>query len=84
MVGAIYVVGPHDQGVLLGFGVVRLPLGIAPKFILLLTGSTLVTLALYMQVRRFALTRFLSGMRPLAQGVRSHALSPPPNAALEA
>jgi peptidoglycan/LPS O-acetylase OafA/YrhL len=70
--------------VLLGFGVVRLPLGIAPKFILLLTGSTLVTLALYVQVRRFALTRFLSGMRPVAHGVRSHALSPPPNAALEA
>ena len=70
--------------VLLGFGVVRLSLGIAPKFILLLTGSTLVTLALYWQVRRFAVTRFLSGMRPVAQTVRSYALSPSPRAALKA
>jgi peptidoglycan/LPS O-acetylase OafA/YrhL len=70
--------------VLLGFGVVRLSLGIAPKFMLLLMGSTLLTLALYLQVRRFAVTRFLAGMRPLEPGVQSHALSPPPGAALEA
>jgi fucose 4-O-acetylase-like acetyltransferase len=74
----------HQPGiVLLGFGVVRLSLGIAPKFILLLTGSTLVTLALYSQVRRFAVTRFLSGMRPVEPELRSHTLSSP-GAALEA
>ena len=63
--------------VLLGFGVVRLPLGVALKFTLLLVGSTLVTLVLYLQVRRFAVTRFLTGMRPVAPEVQSRALSRP-------
>jgi len=70
--------------VLLGFGVVRLPLGVAPKFILLLAGSTLVTLMLYLPVRQFGVTRFLAGMRPVEAQPRSHALSPPPKMALEA
>jgi len=68
---------------LLGFGIVHLSLGVAPKFTLLLIGSTLVTLALYLQVRRFAVTRFLAGMRPVEFRVRSQAPSPPPAAALE-
>jgi fucose 4-O-acetylase-like acetyltransferase len=52
--------------VLLGFGIVRLPLGVASKFSLLLVGSSLVTLALYFVARRFTITRFLLGMRPIA------------------
>jgi peptidoglycan/LPS O-acetylase OafA/YrhL len=70
--------------VLLGFGVVQLPLGVVPKFTLLLIGSTLVTLVLYLQVRRFAATRFLTGMRPLEPAVGSRALSRLPGIALEA
>jgi peptidoglycan/LPS O-acetylase OafA/YrhL len=70
--------------VLLGFGIVRLSLGVAPKFTLLLIGSTLVTLALYLQVRRFAVTRFLAGMRPVESGMRSRTHAPPPAAAVEA
>jgi glucan biosynthesis protein C len=52
--------------VLLGAGVVLLPLGIAPKFVLLLAGSVVVTLALYhFGVRPFRATRLLIGMKPL-------------------
>lgn len=56
--------------VLLGFGVVALPLGIAAKFVLLLATATCATLALYTVARRFRATRFLLGMRPLAPATR--------------
>lgn len=52
--------------VLLGFGVVQLPLGVAAKFVLLLLAASLVTLALYAAARRSHFTRFLLGMRPLS------------------
>jgi uncharacterized protein (DUF2147 family)/fucose 4-O-acetylase-like acetyltransferase len=55
--------------VVLGAGVVTLPLGVAPKFALLLTGSVAATLALYhFGVRPFAPTRLLLGMKPLRGG----------------
>jgi uncharacterized protein (DUF2147 family)/peptidoglycan/LPS O-acetylase OafA/YrhL len=52
--------------VLLAAGVVALPLGIAAKFVLLLSGSIALTLALYhFAVRPFGLPRLLLGMKPL-------------------
>jgi fucose 4-O-acetylase-like acetyltransferase len=51
--------------VVLAFGIVRLPLGIVPKFVLLLSGSIAVTLAIYhFALRPFGPTRFLVGMKP--------------------
>jgi uncharacterized protein (DUF2147 family) len=51
--------------VLLGCLVVRLPLGIAPKFVILLVASVAATLTVYhFGVRPFAVPRFLCGMRP--------------------
>jgi uncharacterized protein (DUF2147 family)/peptidoglycan/LPS O-acetylase OafA/YrhL len=48
-----------------GFWIVQLPLGIPAKFVLLLVVSIALTMATYDRViRRFALTRFLFGMRP--------------------
>jgi peptidoglycan/LPS O-acetylase OafA/YrhL len=53
--------------VLLGAGVVQLPLGVAAKFALLLTLSVAVTLGLFhFGVRRFSATRFLLAMKPPA------------------
>jgi uncharacterized protein (DUF2147 family) len=52
--------------VVLGAGVVLLPLGIVAKFVLLLTGSVAATLALYhFGLRPFGTTRFLLGMKHL-------------------
>lgn len=54
------------------FLVLPLPLGIGGKFVLLVAGSLVATLGVYHGVvRRFAVTRFLFGMRP-----RSYALRP--------
>jgi glucan biosynthesis protein C len=51
--------------VALGFAVVALPLGIAPKFVPLLAGSVGLTLGLYLlAIRPFGPARFLSGMKP--------------------
>lgn len=51
--------------VVLGYGTVELPLGIVPKFLLLLAGSTLLTVGIYhFGVRPFAGPRFLLGLRP--------------------
>lgn len=51
--------------VVLGFGIVALPLGIASKFVLLLAASVAGTMLLYHQVaRRNSALRFLLGMRP--------------------
>jgi len=50
-----------------GYFLVRLPLGVAPKFILLLLVSVLLTFAVYhFIVREVAAARFLFGMRPKA------------------
>jgi peptidoglycan/LPS O-acetylase OafA/YrhL len=69
--------------VLLGFGIVRLPLGIASKFLLLLVGASLVTLVLYRSLRRFDATRFLLGMRLLGRGSRMSTPRLPAAPALE-
>lgn len=51
--------------VLIGALVVTLPLGVAPKFALLLASATAVTFALFQwAVRPFAAARFLLGMKP--------------------
>ena len=51
--------------VVLAFGIVRLPLGIVPKFVFLLSASIAVTLAIYhFALRPFGPTRFLAGMKP--------------------
>jgi uncharacterized protein (DUF2147 family) len=55
--------------VLIGAGVVALPLGIAAKFVLLLGSSSAATLAIYAYgVRPFGPTRRLLGMKPLVSG----------------
>ena len=52
----------HD---LIGYFVIRWGIGVFPKFIIIVTGSLLVTFALYeILVKRTNLTRFLFGMRP--------------------
>ncbi len=67
--------------VMLAAGVVLLPLGIAAKFVLLLTGSVVVTLALYhFGGRRLRATRLLLGMKPLdgaSTSPRTDAQRPP-------
>lgn len=63
--------------VVLGAGVVLLPLGIAPKFALLLAGSVVVTLALYhFGVRPFRATRLLIGMKPLPRASFAETAAP--------
>ena len=58
--------------VFLGYRVVRLPLGVAAKFAVLLAGSIALTLALYhFAVRPFGPTRFLAGMKPRSSGGRT-------------
>ena len=52
--------------VVLGYGVVALPFGIAVKFVLLLALASGATVALYAIARRHPVARFLLGMRPLA------------------
>lgn len=60
--------------VILGAGVVLLPLGIAAKFGLLLAGSVAATLGLYHYgVRPFGPTRRLLGMKPLPRAPRGDA-----------
>jgi uncharacterized protein (DUF2147 family)/peptidoglycan/LPS O-acetylase OafA/YrhL len=64
--------------VVLGAGVVLLPLGIATKFVLLLVGSVASTLALYhFGVRPFGPTRFLIGMKPLRRAPRGEPAGAP-------
>jgi membrane-bound acyltransferase YfiQ involved in biofilm formation len=61
--------------VLLGYPLLKLELGIAAKYLLLLLGSVSATLAVYhFVVRRFALTRFLVGMKPLPPRAPAHRL----------
>ena len=64
--------------VVLAAGVVLLPLGIIAKFVLLLTGSVVTTLALYhFGVRPFGPTRFLIGMKRSQQLPRREPRSVP-------
>jgi uncharacterized protein (DUF2147 family) len=60
----VYVL--HQAAIILpGYWIVRLPLGITAKFVLLLVVSVAVTLATYQWlVRPFGVSRFLLGMRP--------------------
>lgn len=54
--------------VFLGYPLVQLPLGVGTKFVLLLSGSVVVTLAIYhFAVRRFGPSRYLAGMKPLTR-----------------
>ncbi len=75
----------HQTGVaFLAYGVVRLPLGIAAKFALVLCGAVALTLAVYhLAVRRFAVTRFLCGMKPLSRAEGAAAGGRPPAPAFE-
>jgi len=53
-----------------GYFIVRLPLGIAAKFVLLVAASVIVTFAIYhFVVRELPLSRFLFGMRPKARAL---------------
>jgi uncharacterized protein (DUF2147 family) len=58
--------------VLVGYPLIQLPFGVAAKFFLLLASSVIVTLAVHhFIVRRFALTRFLFGMKTHSAPSRS-------------
>lgn len=64
--------------VVLGAGVILLPLGVATKFVLLLAGSVAGTLAFYhFGVRPFGPARFLIGMKPLGRAPRTEPVDPP-------
>jgi hypothetical protein len=52
--------------VAIGFWLVRLPIGILPKFVLLVTASVIGTMLLYEVLRRLQPARLLLGMKPLA------------------
>jgi peptidoglycan/LPS O-acetylase OafA/YrhL len=52
--------------VAIGFWLVRLPIGIFPKFVLLLTASVIGTMFVYEVLRRLQPARLLLGMKPLA------------------
>jgi glucan biosynthesis protein C len=60
----------HQAGIVfVGFFVIQLSAGIAAKFVLLLTGSVIATLAVYhFSVRPFAPLRFLFGMKSRPSG----------------
>ena len=63
--------------VVLAAGTVALPLGIAPKFVLLLAGSVAATLGLYhFGLRPFGWSRWLLGMKPLSRAPRSGRAEP--------
>src|SRR5262249_15390428 len=65
----VYVL--HQAAIVLpGYFLIRLPLGIGAKFVLLLLLSVSLTLAAYQWlVRPFAVPRFLLGMKPKAWSV---------------
>ena len=73
----------HQAAIVLpGYFIVRLPLGIAAKFTVLLLVSFTLTLAVYHWcVRPFAVPRFLLGMRPRACPLRGPVPVMPPVAA---
>lgn len=67
--------------VLLGYPILKLELGIAPKYVLLLLASVSATLAVYhLVVRRFAITRFCTGMKPRPPGAPARSLARPARA----
>jgi hypothetical protein len=63
--------------VLAGYLVIRLDIGIAAKYSLIVCLATLATLAVYeLLVRRINLLRFLFGMKPLAKQVEAEVFRP--------
>src|SRR5262249_7583175 len=66
----VYVL--HQAAIVLpGYFLIRLPLGIGAKFVLLLLVSVSLTVAVYQWlVRAFAVPRFLLGMKPKAGPIR--------------
>ena len=66
----VYVL--HQAAIVLpGYFLIRLPMGIGAKFVLLLLLSVSLTLAVYQWlVRPFAVPRFLLGMKPKARPIR--------------
>jgi glucan biosynthesis protein C len=67
--------------VLLGYPILKLELGIAPKYVLLLLASVSAALAVYhLVVRRFAITRFCTGMKPRPPGATARGLARPARA----
>jgi uncharacterized protein (DUF2147 family) len=72
----VYVL--HQAAIVIpGSLVIRLPIGIAAKFTLLVLVSVALTLSVYhWVVRRFALTRIALGMKPQAAPLRNVALAP--------
>jgi fucose 4-O-acetylase-like acetyltransferase len=72
--------------VAIGFFVVRLSLGVLPKFLLLLTASVIGTMCLYEIARRLSLARVLFGMKPatrpgwsaMGRAVATSRACPPP------
>jgi uncharacterized protein (DUF2147 family) len=65
----------HQAAIVIpGYFLVRLPLGIAAKFLLLVVVSVALTFAVYhLIVREFALTRLLFGMRPRVRAAQGRA-----------
>lgn len=80
----VYVL--HQAAIVLpGYFIIRLPLGVAPKFGLLLVVAVALTLAAYhWLVRPFVVPRFLLGMRPRACSLRTPVAVSPSVAALVA
>src|SRR5262245_17462958 len=78
----VYVL--HQAAIVVpGYWIVRLPLGIAAKFVLLLVVAVAGTLATYhWLVRPFAVSRFLLGMRPKVCTLRPPVALSPSAAAL--
>jgi uncharacterized protein (DUF2147 family) len=75
----VYVL--HQAAIVIpGYFLIRLPMGIGPKFVLLVLVSVAVTLTVYQWlVRPFAVPRFLLGMKPKACPIRRPA-TPAPSA----
>jgi peptidoglycan/LPS O-acetylase OafA/YrhL len=68
--------------VLIGYFVVRLELGIAAKFALLLVAAVSATMLVYhFGIRRFAVGRFITGMKPRPSDAHPARLVPPTGAA---
>jgi len=56
--------------VCIGYGIIQLPLGMAAKYVLLLTAAFAATLATYhLIVRPISILRFAFGMKPLSRNV---------------
>ncbi len=78
----VYVL--HQAAIVVpGYFLIRLPIGIATKFVLLLLVSVTLTMSVYQWlVRPFAVPRFLLGMKPTASRARGPAALAPSAAAM--